>query len=126
MRLWSQARSMGVWAAKCMLGETDELAIGFTFELFAHVTRFFARKVVLLGRYNAQGLDREGVELLVRRDPDAYLKLVLANGRVQGALLVGDTDLEETFENLILNELDVSRFGIELLNPDIDVEDYFD
>lgn len=47
-------------------------------------------------------------------------------GRVQGALLIGETDLEETFENLILNQIDVSPFGENLINPDIDIDDYFD
>lgn len=47
-------------------------------------------------------------------------------GRVYGALLIGDTDLEETLENLILNRIDVSAFGENLINPDIDIEDYFD
>jgi NAD(P)H-nitrite reductase large subunit len=51
---------------------------------------------------------------------------VISNGRVQGALLIGDTDLEETFENLILNQIDVSPYGADLINPDIDIEDYFD
>ena len=45
---------------------------------------------------------------------------------MQGAILIGETDLEETFENLILNQLDLSCYGEELLNPDIDIEDYFD
>jgi len=43
-----------------------------------------------------------------------------------GAVLIGDTDLEETFENLILNQMDLTPYGEELLNPDIDIEDYFD
>jgi len=34
--------------------------------------------------------------------------------------------MEETIENLILNQLDVSRYGENLLNPDIDIDDYFD
>lgn len=55
-----------------------------------------------------------------------YIKYVLVNGRVQGAILIGDTGLEETTENLILNQIDVSSYGDDLLNPDIDVEDYFD
>ncbi len=55
-----------------------------------------------------------------------YIKVVVERGKVIGALLVGDTDLEEVFENLIMNELDVSSYGIELLNPDIDLEGYFD
>lgn len=80
----------------------------------------------------------------------------------QGAVLIGDTDLEETFENLILNRFDLrlccavfvlgspcsdgpsphsrctcamtqlanlcmrSCFGERLLDPDFDLEDYFD
>lgn len=51
---------------------------------------------------------------------------MVSGGRVQGALLIGETDLEETFENLILNQIDVSMFGENLINPDIDIEDYFD
>jgi NAD(P)H-nitrite reductase large subunit len=50
----------------------------------------------------------------------------VSHGKIVGALLIGNTDLEETFENLILNCLDVSAIGIELLNPDVDIEDYFD
>ena len=33
---------------------------------------------------------------------------------------------EETFENLILDGVDLSRFGPELLDPEFDVADYFD
>jgi len=170
MRLWTQARSMGIYTAHCMLGVADSMASDFFFELFAHVTRFFGFKVVLLGRYNAQGLG-DGVENaikemvvapdgLIKREHGAvvaqggaitpatydvecdssssteiwtritpgteYIKLVVSHGKIVGALLIGNTDLEETFENLILNCLDVSAIGIELLNPDVDIEDYFD
>ncbi len=171
MRLWTQARSMGIYSAHCMLGIADSMASDFFFELFAHVTRFFGYKVVLLGRYNAQGLGnvvenaiKEMVvapDGLVKREHGAvaaqggaitsanydvecdscsssteiwtrispgmeYIKLVVSHGKIVGALLIGNTDLEETFENLILNCLDVSAIGIELLNPDVDIEDYFD
>ena len=37
----------------------------FCFELFTHITKFFGYKVVLLGRYNAQGLG-EDYEILLR------------------------------------------------------------
>lgn len=43
-----------------------------------------------------------------------------------GAVLIGEADLEETFENLILNQMDLTAYGEELLNPNIDIEDYFD
>lgn len=55
-----------------------------------------------------------------------FVKVVVHEGRVVGAVLIGDTDLEETFENLILNGTDVSRFGDALLDADVDLEDYFD
>lgn len=48
------------------------------------------------------------------------------NGRMQGALLIGETELEETFENLILNQLDLSSFGEHLLDPNFDLSDFFD
>ncbi len=54
------------------------------------------------------------------------MKIVIYEGKVYGALLIGETDLEETFENLILNQIDVSSYGEDLINPDIDIEDYFD
>ena len=50
----------------------------------------------------------------------------MKDGRMQGCILVGETDLEETFENLILNQMDLSVYGEDLLDPGIDIEDYFD
>ena len=54
-----------MFAAHAMAGVTDELAFGFNFELFTHVTRFCGRKVVLLGLYNGQGLEAEPEEDMV-------------------------------------------------------------
>ncbi|XP_069618874.1 pyridine nucleotide-disulfide oxidoreductase domain-containing protein 1 isoform X1 [Ranitomeya imitator] len=128
MRLWTQARQMGWYAAKCMSADRrgDTIDMDFCFELFAHVTKFFNYKVVLLGRYNAQGLGADH-ELLLRCTKGwEYVKVVLQSGRMMGAVLIGDTDLEETFENLILNQMDLSGYGADLLDPNIDIEDYFD
>lgn len=55
-----------------------------------------------------------------------FIKLVVYRGKLIGALLIGDTDLEEVFENLILNQLDISALGPEMLDPEIDLADYFD
>lgn len=41
-------------------------------------------------------------------------------------MLIGDTGLEETFENLILSGIDVSDIGADLLSLDVDIEDFFD
>lgn len=128
MRLWSQARQMGAFAAKCMAAHVseDEVSQDFCFELFSHVTQFFGHKVVLLGKFNAQGLGNE-YELLLRcTKGKEYVKVVLHEGKMCGAVLIGDTDLEETFENLILNQMDLSMYRDSLLDPNINIEDYFD
>lgn len=41
-----QARLHGRFAAHCMVGSADELAVGFNFELFTHTARFFGFKVL--------------------------------------------------------------------------------
>nr|XP_054752905.1 pyridine nucleotide-disulfide oxidoreductase domain-containing protein 1-like [Lytechinus pictus] len=128
MRLWSQARQMGAYAAKCMVADVtgETIPQDFCFELFAHVTRFFGFKVVLLGKFNGQGLGSDYEVLLRMTKGVEFVKVVMHCGLMRGAILIGDTDLEETFENLILNEMDLSRYGEDLLDPNIDIEDYFD
>eukprot|EP00958_Prasinococcus_capsulatus_P029882 scaffold7759_cov471-Prasinococcus_capsulatus_cf.AAC.4 len=108
-------------------------------------------QVVLLGLYNAQRLDGEPQgdvisytrEIRPQHGPadnnhtpgsaengPTYVKIVLLRGRLQGALLIGETNLEETFENLILDGIDVSHLGASILEPEhingLDLEDYFD
>ncbi|XP_076198725.1 pyridine nucleotide-disulfide oxidoreductase domain-containing protein 1 isoform X4 [Aptenodytes patagonicus] len=83
-------------------------------------------QVVVLGKYNAQGLGLDHELMLRCTKGQEYVKVVMQNGRMMGAVLIGETDLEETFENLILNQMDLSAYGEDLLNPDIDIEDYFD
>ena len=50
----------------CACAGKEELSLDFCFELFAHVTKFFGYKVVLLGLYNAQGLLTSDYEVLLR------------------------------------------------------------
>ncbi|GJQ84691.1 hypothetical protein Trydic_g12710 [Trypoxylus dichotomus] len=128
MKLWTQARQMGCYVAKCMSGalNKEEILQDFCFEIFTHTTRLFGYKVILLGLYNGQKLGND-YEILFRMTKDhEYVKLILQNGKLQGAVLIGDTDLEEMCENLILNQLDLSSYKEDLLDPNIDVEDYFD
>ncbi len=59
--------------------------------------------------------------------PEAtFVRVLLLRGRMQGAVLIGETDLEETFENLILDGLDLTQFGPGLLDPDIELDHVFD
>ncbi|XP_055386057.1 pyridine nucleotide-disulfide oxidoreductase domain-containing protein 1 [Condylostylus longicornis] len=128
MRLWTQARQMGAMAGKAMAAafQGETATQDFCFELFGHVTKLYGYQVVLLGRYNGQGLDKN-YEILLRVTPDKeYIKFVLHNGKLKGALLIGETGLEETCENLILNKLDLTPYKEDLLDPNIDIEDYFD
>jgi len=52
MRLWTQARVMGYYAAQCMVAaeensDTSDSPADFSFELFAHMTNFFGYKARL-------------------------------------------------------------------------------
>lgn len=128
LRLWTQARQMAGMAAKSMHARvtSNEVLQDFCFELFTHCTTLFGYRVVLLGKYNGQGLGND-YEILIRTTPRLeYIKFVLQNGKLQGAILIGETDLEEMCENLILDQIDLSPFGDDILNPDIDIDDYFD
>ncbi|KAG7301681.1 hypothetical protein JYU34_014656 [Plutella xylostella] len=128
LRLWTQARQMAGMAAKAMHARVTDTEVlqDFCFELFTHCTTLFGYRVVLLGKYNGQGLGTD-YEILLRTTPGMeYIKFVLQNGRLQGAILIGETDLEEMCENLILDQIDLTPFGDDILNPDIDIDDYFD
>lgn len=128
MKLWTQARQMGCYAAKSMVGHMNEEQVlqDFCFEIFTHSTKLFNHKVILLGLFNGQKLGTNYEILLRMTKGHEYIKFVLANNRLQGAVLIGETDLEEMAENLILNQIDLSPYGDDILNPDIDIEDYFD
>ncbi|XP_038213441.1 pyridine nucleotide-disulfide oxidoreductase domain-containing protein 1 [Zerene cesonia] len=128
LRLWTQARQMGAMAAKAMHSKIikEEVLQDFCFELFTHCTNLFGYRVVLLGKYNGQGLGQNYEILLRMTRGHEYIKFVLKDGRLQGAILIGETDLEEMCENLILDQIDLTPFGDDILNPDIDIDDYFD
>lgn len=102
------------------------LSVGSWKELLQKNDLFILMQVVLLGKYNAQGLGSDHELMLRCTRGQEYVKVVMQNGRMMGAVLIGETDLEETFENLILNQMDLSSYGEDLLDPDIDIEDYFD
>ncbi|XP_066157412.1 pyridine nucleotide-disulfide oxidoreductase domain-containing protein 1 [Euwallacea fornicatus] len=128
MKLWTQARQMGWYAAKCMSGDLNKEQIlqDFCFEIFTHSTKLFGYKVILLGLYNGQTLDNNYEVLLRTTKGMEYIKLVIQDHKLQGAVLIGETDLEEMCENLILNQINLEPYGDDILNPNIDIEDYFD
>jgi NAD(P)H-nitrite reductase large subunit len=132
MRLWSQARAMGQRAAHCMLGIQDQMASELAFDLFVHVTHFLGKRVILLGCFNGQTLDESASPIkfysrVMNELPHRnFVRVVIQDGRMKGAICIGDTGLEETLENLIMDGIDVSAFGPDILDPDRGLEDIFD
>lgn len=128
IRLWTQAMTAGRACAESMAmwmrGEGAQV-MGLEFEVFGHVTQFFGKKVVLLGLYNAQRVG-EGFRMIEGGTEGEFVRVVLKGGRVVGALLVGEISRGEVFENLILDGIDVSNIVEQLVDPEFDIEDYFD
>lgn len=132
MRLWTQARQLGFYAGQCIAAHrrNQDPSIYFSFDCFTHCTNFFGHKLVLLGRYNGQSLtedESKKCEVIARVNPGRdYIKLLLKSGKIVGAVLVGDSGLEETIESLIHDQIDVSDYKEHLLDDTVDIDDYFD
>ena len=62
----------------------------------------------------------------VQGEGSTFVRVLLLRGRLQGAVLIGDTGLEETFENLILDGLDLSQYGPDLVDPEAELDHVFD
>lgn len=131
MRLWSQARIMGQYAAKSILNNFYgvENYLDYSFANFAHSTSFFGFQVILLGLFNGQGLVDSECEYLMRiTEDEEYIKVIVHHDKVRGACLIfrESCDLEEVLENLISNQLPLGDLKAHLLDPNVDVGDYFD
>lgn len=124
MRLWTQAFQMGAYCGRSMA--MPDIALDFCFELFTHVTTFFGYKVIFLGKFNGSGVEKPWHLLMRVTNGREYIKLIVRDGRIQGAVLIGDTNLEGTIENLILDKIDITNIEEGLLDPNIDIDDYFD
>lgn len=98
----------------------------------SYQVQFEVQNFQLLETRNKQREEKEeeekkkDYEVWTRSSPDEFIKLVVVKGRVVGGMLVGETDLEEAVENLVLNRLFVGDIGIHLLDPEIDMEDFLD
>lgn len=122
-------------------------------DLFAHNTQFFGYQVTLLGKFRLEEFDKkfydtktfqygnitvilyspkpgrsENFVIIRERSMEQFIRVILdsSTGKMIGAILIGEVDLQETFENLILNGIDLRPFAFDILNPNFDVEDFFD
>jgi len=72
--------------------------------------------------------DSQEIKVIVRvsKEANEYIKVTTFRGRIVGCMIVGESDLEETMENLILSQINVDSLGFDLLDATIDLEDFFD
>lgn len=129
MRLWRQAEMGGRAIAQNMarrLGVGDGYN-GIEFEIFAHTTVLFEKRVVLLGRFDGEGVG-DGFQEYERVEEGGgeYVRVIVQNGRVRGAVLVGDVEYAEVYENLMMTQLDVGWLGADLVTKESGLEEYFD
>uniref|UniRef100_A0A914I405 Uncharacterized protein n=1 Tax=Globodera rostochiensis TaxID=31243 RepID=A0A914I405_GLORO len=110
----------------CFVAIRPKILLDIAFELFSHVTSFFGYKIVLLGDFAGDRLTKPFENNYRITEGHEYVKVLTKDHHVHGAVLIGETDLEEAIENLILNQTDISQIEQQLLDPDIDLEDFFD
>lgn len=77
-------------------------------------------------RHSGQKDARLKTSLPLQGPDGQFVRVLLHNHRMIGAVLVGETGLEEAFENLILDGLDLSSYGPDILDPEIELDNIFD
>ena len=50
----------------------------------------------------------------------------MLRGRMIGAVLIGETEMEEAFQNLILDGIDLTSVGPSILDPELEIDHIFD
>ena len=134
MRLWTQAHGLGRVAALGLLGMRHLQDASFACELFAHTTHLGDKRCTFLGLFNKDcaahriGCPVDSLTTLARalKGGDEFVELIIFEGVVIGATVIGDSDMVGVLENLILNQTNISMFGDNLLDPNVDLDDYFD
>ena len=56
-----------------------------------------------------------------------YVKCIVSGGRVVGAMLVGEAvDLADTMEQIMMSRINVDALDFDLLDDNIEIDEYFD
>ncbi|KAF1765049.1 hypothetical protein GCK72_005000 [Caenorhabditis remanei] len=85
------------------------------------------QEVVFLGDYKPERQRADNWKVVLRdTEEDKLVRCVVVNNVIVGALLIGETEMEETLENLILNKTDLEGISETFLEPGVDLDDYFD
>ncbi len=113
---WMGARKEGRVAGTNMAGGDEELPGAIAF----NIINIYGLPVACLGQNLAEG---EGYEHLVREHPqgEAYRKYVLREGRLVGAILIGDITDARILEELITAAADLGGIKERLLEESFDL-----
>uniref|UniRef100_A0A8R1DNJ5 Pyridine nucleotide-disulfide oxidoreductase domain-containing protein 1 n=1 Tax=Caenorhabditis japonica TaxID=281687 RepID=A0A8R1DNJ5_CAEJA len=79
-----------------------------------------------MAAYTINVYNRNRTCVSIADEEDQLVRCVVVENVIVGALLIGETDMEETMENLILNRTDLSGISETFLDPGVDLDDYFD
>lgn len=93
--IWPDARAMGQIAARNMCGVPDVRPQRF---LEKNSVNFYGITMVSLGKVNA---DPQVYDITVNRQKDGYTRLVVRDGYLEGALMVGDLRNAGVYQHII-------------------------
>ena len=111
---WTSAREQGRVAGRTMTGISDD----YHGSIALNSLTFFRCPVITMGITTLLSPNdkKEYQEILdPTRRPRVYRKLVLRDGKVVGAILLGDLSFSGTYHRLIRDRVEVGDLGVELL-----------
>ena len=121
-----QGRIYGLWTASTEQGTIAGNNIAGVDTVYSGTTPSTTLKIVgidltSIGNVNPEG---EGFKELIREDGSngVYKKLVIKDGKIVGAILLGDTKEVRTVAKLIKNSTDVSKFEDKLVDSKFDLK----
>ena len=121
-----QGRIYGLWTASTEQGTIAGNNIAGVDTIYSGTTPSTTLKIVgidltSIGVVNPEG---EGFKELIREDGsnEVYKKLVIKDGKIVGAILLGDTKEVRTVAKLIKNSTDVSKFEDKLVDSKFDLK----
>lgn len=115
--IWPAAVKEGIIAAANMAGENRKMTDFFASKA---TMNFLGIPTMSLGNVNPK--NGEGEEE-IRETKDSYKKIVHQNGRITGAVLLGDLAYSGILQQLIARKIDISRVKKSVF--DIDYSDFF-
>ncbi|MFN2146196.1 MAG: NAD(P)/FAD-dependent oxidoreductase, partial [Anaerolineales bacterium] len=132
--LWSPARYQGHVAGLNMAGQRQ----GYRRRSALNVTRLTGLTTTIIGRVGTSGKDDDEEFSIVRGESESWqqlpnaivcqnnfdvnrLRIMVGDTRLAGALLMGDQSLSSALEDLVREEVDITRIRESLVTPGADL-----